>query len=200
MAHYIAQKIKDAQQGKGKVKASAESEAARAILELWEHRGSYPREKRPFADFEPVVRLLEALNPSAPPYYRHEVWEAVDADAQIDSVRTWLKYAEAIDRTARMLIEEFLIRAASFAQDKGEEWVKLVRGTKKLRGPDIDLVILLSELEDHRENLLKRRAETVQERIDALDTLLEGAVALREELTLQLAEIGGDNVDETGNN
>ncbi len=66
MAHYIAEKMKVAEQAlSDEDKKEAEKECFETILALWKHRWSLPSRKRPSEEFEPILKTLERLNPDA---------------------------------------------------------------------------------------------------------------------------------------
>ena len=68
MAHYIAERIDEAENAPASDKKLLKAACAEEILRIWEHRQQLPGGFRPFNDFEPVLRTLESLdlNPRFP--------------------------------------------------------------------------------------------------------------------------------------
>jgi hypothetical protein len=194
IVHHYASLIERAKTAKGPAKAEAERQAAAAILQLWTHRRDLPNGARPFEEYEPVLRLLRALDPEGPAYLRREVWDKVEPEKVPEQSRRWLQFAEGFDRAARMLIDECLIRAAKLAENQAADWVELATKDPAFGGPDIDIVITFSGLEDRRAERLQRNVEAIECRIHSLDTVAEACAIVRDDLVLKLnsarAEIG----------
>src|SRR5688572_3149706 len=111
MAHYLAEKIKDAEAlTEGVKKKHSEKECFSLILDLWKHRWHYKPEKQPLRDFNQLFDILERLDPERDePYYfrfnatrpNHDESSFVPAELndlssfayQIDKVaRIWINY------------------------------------------------------------------------------------------------------------
>jgi len=92
MAHYIAQRIKDAEESPEDAKAAAADSCSKAILEIWEHRSSLPDQVRPMRDLEPALRTLASLDVAQTEYryYPEVLREAETGDADEGSQK-WLK-------------------------------------------------------------------------------------------------------------
>ena len=75
MAHYIAEKMKMAEQAlSDEDKKEAEKESFETILALWKHRWLLPSRKRPLEEFEPILKTLERLNPEKQePFFYHSL-------------------------------------------------------------------------------------------------------------------------------
>ena len=170
MAHYIAEKIEDADTAIGEVRDRKMSECSDAILKLWTHRSELPNGKRPFEDFEPIFRVLKSLDldDTTPRYFR-EARSATDQHGEDELVAQWLSIASEIDCTARMLIRYCLTIAARDAVDKSRDWVALSEAIKEEGNIDIvtvrfitdDVDAMDSEVQDDPakakiEDLLKR--------------------------------------------
>jgi hypothetical protein len=69
MAHYIAQRINDAEKAPDEARAEATDSCAKAILEIWEHRSSLPNQVRPLRDLGPVLRTLASLDVDQTQYF-----------------------------------------------------------------------------------------------------------------------------------
>lgn len=118
MAHYLAEKILLLQtQLPPAEKEIAEKTCFETILALWRHRWMMPAGKRPLEAFEPILQVLQRLNPNRtqPFYYRfdHQAWiEKGEEDQDDQPASIGLDQAEHIDKAARICIEEVLSQAA----------------------------------------------------------------------------------------
>jgi hypothetical protein len=127
MAHYISEQISITENAGGKTKETAEKNCFETILKLWDHRSSYPKGKRPFEQFEPIMQMLQSLNPEKEtPYYYGRLPEAnLKALEKIETSKDWLDTAELLDKIARVCIEYALTEAASLASSKETlEWLQ----------------------------------------------------------------------------
>jgi len=61
MAHFIAEKMLEASNNKGKAKIQAERECFDTILKVWAHRQHFPRDHRPLESFEKIAQTLAVL-------------------------------------------------------------------------------------------------------------------------------------------
>ena len=66
MAHHIADLILQAETFSSADQVAAMSVCRAAVLELWERRRSFPRGRRPFDSFDPVLRAIAALDVDGP--------------------------------------------------------------------------------------------------------------------------------------
>ena len=139
MAHYIAEKIEDADAAIGEVRDRKMSECSDTILKLWTHRSELPNGKRPFEDFEPIFHVLKSLDldDTTPRYFR-QVRSAADENDEDESTAQWLGIASKLDCAARMLIRYCLAIAARDAVGKSRDWVALAEAIKE--EVDIDIV------------------------------------------------------------
>ena len=173
MAHYLAEKMEDAEAATGEAREQKMSECSDTILKLWAHRSELPNGKRPFEEFEPVFRALRSLNPddTTPRYFR-EVRSEVDQDDENDLTRQWLGLAAELDYTARNLIRYCLAIAARGAVDKSRDWVALAEALVGEEDIDIrtvrfvtdDVDILDSENPDNSE---RAKIEDMLKRLEA---------------------------------
>ena len=124
MAHHIADLIAKAGNATGKI--AAEHECFAAILALWKHHSALPNGKRPFEQFEPVLRALESLDPEkeGSRYYR-VARPPKEESAETGEQKKWLDLVERLDYSAKVLIGFCLTEAAGAALDKSKEWIKL---------------------------------------------------------------------------
>jgi hypothetical protein len=128
MAHYIAQLMTEAESASPAERSDAEKRCAAAIRELWYHRHSAPHGPR---HFEPqaILRAVESLDPDATVHrYFAQIREA--ADGEDEKVRRWLRLADGIDDTARMLIVQCLVAAAAEARDTSRPWLALAEAAR----------------------------------------------------------------------
>jgi len=124
MAHYISEQINVAETATGKNKKDAEKRCFDTILKLWSNRTSLPDGKRPFENFEPIFRTLEALDPKNETTFYwgrffNKLLKSNDTLNNTDQgVETWIDIACDIDIAARILLEFAFKQTASFALDK----------------------------------------------------------------------------------
>jgi hypothetical protein len=131
MAHYIAEKIHRVEKlPRGKKKAEAERECCDLILKIWEHRSQLPNGKRPFESFEPILKVLEGLDPdNDDPYLhqmsKHELAELERDHPNFETIRPYLESVVEIEKVARVWIESLLNQAALRVSDeKTHEWLR----------------------------------------------------------------------------
>ncbi len=124
MAHYIAEKMKIAEQAMSdEDKKDAEKECFETILALWKHRWSLPSRKRPLEEFEPILKTLERLNPEVQePYFyhslEHELSELEKNNPDLKEITDYTNMALQIDKAARIWIEFVLSQAALKAKNE----------------------------------------------------------------------------------
>ncbi len=173
MAHYIAEKIEDAEAATGEARDKKMSECSDLILQLWAHRSELPNGKRPFEDFEPIFRVLKSfdLDDTMPRYFR-EARLAADLNDEDELVAQWLNMASELDYTARMLIRYCLAMVAQDAVDKSRDWVKLAEEVTKENDIDIRIMRLVTDDVDdlnteEPDDPKKRKIEDLLKRLEA---------------------------------
>jgi hypothetical protein len=126
MAHYVAELIHAAGTAEGEDQPVKLKQCADAILAIWEHRHRLPDRMRPFEDFEAIFSSLQNLDPydSRPRYFRHARLAAIEVEPE-PGTATWLKFADSVDYSARILIRYALAEAAKSAGDRSVNWVAL---------------------------------------------------------------------------
>lgn len=118
MAHYIAEKMTVAEQAlSDEDKKVAEKECFETILVLWKHRWSLPSSKRPFGDFEFILKTLKRLNPNEQePFFihslDHELSQFEKDNPNLREMTEYSKMALQIDKVARIWIDYILKQAA----------------------------------------------------------------------------------------
>jgi hypothetical protein len=199
MAHYIAELIHDAQTAGPDDRDVSRARCSEAILALWKHRHEFPDGKEPLRDFEPILRTLEALDPSeSRPYYARRMRQDAE-QADLDSeTKTWLEMAEGLDYTARVLISECLAQAGKKAGEKPRDWVELAESAGV--GIDVDFAIydllnketyllVSTEPDDGTQKLL-------EDRLKRLEAFREAAATLESDLRRRLKS-GATQTDQT---
>lgn len=191
MAHYITELIEAAGTSKANDRSTKLAECADAILGLWERRHQMPDGKRPFEDLEPILRALESLDPSNDtPRYSHSPRLAADETEQNVETRQWLKVADGLDYSARILIWNCLTKAAQTALDKSKKWVALAEAAGLEDGIDLSVLRIVTD----EDNLLKASdlddaaRELLEDRIRRLEAFKGLADVLASELRLQLKQ------------
>lgn len=152
MAHYIAELIEAARDAPAPERAQRQDRCATAILELWERRAGLPCGRLPMPELGPLAGVLNRLDPgTAQPAYFDNVWQSViaeDATRKATSATIWLRAAETLDRTARVLVSIALGRAADAGTDRARPWVALAEEAGVGGYPDIRLIHFLTVLAD----------------------------------------------------
>lgn len=191
MAHYIAELIQNAETAKTEERPYKLSACADAILKLWDHRHQLPSGKRPFEEFEPILRTMESLDPTdnTPRYFRSQRRAAGEAEERSDAQK-WLELADGVDYSAKILIRYCLAEAAQAAKDKSKKWVKLAEAAG--RGEDFDLSVI--RLINNEHDLLKdnepddQARRLLEDRIQRLESFFELADSFLSELRVRLKE------------
>ena len=195
MAHYIAELIQSAEAALEDDRPEKLARCAEAILGIWEHRSMLPNDKRPFEDFEPILRVLESLDihNNIPRYFRLR-GTTFENDKQQSEIEQWLDTMRKIDSSAKSLISYCLAHAAENAKNKSKEWMHLA---EVFSGEEIDFRIMrLIPDKNARSNasildeLERRQAE---DQLLQLESLMNIASALSSELREKLERL--DNTD-----
>jgi len=165
MAYYLAEKITAAEKANGDEKVKAEKECFEAILKLWEHRWMLPNERRPLRNFEPLLNLLQKLNPEKEdPYFYPEIPSLVkygkSKKAKLGTTQFWVEAAQQIDRVARIWLADTFHLAAQAASDENTaEWLENAINIPDSRDTQIVKIILdkhpIDDLADIKENVYR---------------------------------------------
>jgi hypothetical protein len=185
MAHYIAQRIKDAEESPEDAKAAATDSCAKAILELWEHRSSLPDQVRPLRDLEPVVRTLASLDVDQTQYryYPEVLRDAEMADAD-EGAQQWLKLARSLDYSARLLMQFALRSAAQNAASQAEPWVELAAHAGA--GDRTERTVVRFILDNEDEEKQSPAESALKDRLSRLESFIDLAQTVATELRAQL--------------
>lgn len=191
MCHHVAEKIDSAETSGRRTDVD---DARRAVLDLWEHRSSLPRDNRPLRDFELIFATLEALDPTDPSArYFSAVREVAKAESEDDddgedSVTKWLRLVEGIDHSARLLIRECLRFAAKAAGREVAQWIRAAEQAGLTVDPDLRTVRVLLQLDRGEsagdDGAYRARLEDLLGKLESfreLSSILEHE--LREEIT-----------------
>ena len=174
MAHYIAEKMEDAEAATAEARDRKMSECGDVILKLWAHRSEVPNGQRPFEEFGSIFRVLQSLDldDSTPRYFR-QVRSAVDQDDEDDAAKQWLNIASGLDYAARDLIRYCLTTAAQEAVDKSRDWVALAGAIAEEGDMDIRTVQSIAD------DAARAKIEDLLKRLEAFTAL---STQLREKL------------------
>jgi hypothetical protein len=182
MAHYIAEKMKMAEQAlTDEDKKEAEKESFETILTLWKHRWSLLSGKRPLETFEPILKTLERLNPEEqkPFFYHsldHELSELEKSNPDLKEITDYTNMALQIDKAARIWINFVLNQAALKA--KNERTESFLENSVNIRDNDdarIVRIVLDSDpaigLENYNDDAVQKKYLTgkLKKRIEDLE-------------------------------
>lgn len=190
MAHSIAELIQDAEASGGRDRPAKLVMCSDAILALWKHRHELPSGKRPFEDLGPIMRALESLDPddTTPRYFRAQR-TAADEEQDVE-IANWLKLADSLDYSARLLIGYCLTRAAGAAVDKSKEWVALAENADVDVGLEHRVVRFICNAKDQLDSteLNDVARELIEDRLKRLAEFKKMAAALASDLRKQLKQ------------
>jgi len=172
MAHYVADKILFIESlPAGREKEDAQKECFEIILKLWENRWELPAGKRPLGDYEPILRVLEKIDPEkeAPFFYRQE--RQIPLSKENDNeINKYLEIIVQIDKVARIWIDFLLQQATSKATDEQTKSI-LENAIEIPHSDDIAAIrILFDDMEDYAQ---KYKDETFRKRIEELEKFAE---------------------------
>ncbi len=179
MAHYLAERMIEFEKFPiGKNKDYAKKECFEVILKLWEHRWTLSSGNKPFENFEPVLRLLEKINPEIdddfytgailnsnyPELEKTDLLNKIGAD--------WIRVSTEIDKVARIWIEYCLKQAVrGLNSEKTEEWLNAAEKMPKTE--DIKVINILLNTDSNESNatadLTDYRKKQLEKRIDELN-------------------------------
>lgn len=184
MAHYVAQQMVAAQSARGKAKSAAEKRCFQTILSLWQHRASLPNGHRPFEDFEPILRVLAAIDPMAKHPFYHRLMPTRDAESTIEpgTVEAWVDFIVKIDAAARVLIQTALDEACELADNKRTR-AFLRSAIRSSRRGDLEIVgVMLARSKESADP----RAELIQSRLNQLGAFAKICWAAEKDLKHKL--------------
>jgi hypothetical protein len=122
MSHYIAEQIVIAENSTGDNKLNAEQCCFDTILQLWKHRAFFSNGRRPFENYEPILRVLERLEKDETYFFENIEYD--ERSEVQENVKQWLDMALDIDNVARVWLNYVFRQAASGASDaKTMDWL-----------------------------------------------------------------------------
>ena len=190
MAHSIAELILAVDASSARDRPAKLEMCSDAIFALWKHRHELPSGKRPFEDLEPIMRTLESLDPddTTPRYFR--VQRTAAGKERDGETANWLKLADNLDYSAKLLIGYCLARAAAAAVDKSKEWVALAEKADADVCLERLVVHFISNEKDLSEStelkdIVRKR---IEDRLTALTEFNKMAATLASDLRKQLIE------------
>ncbi len=201
MAHYIAELILAAESASVEEQPAKRAQCTTAILELWNHRHHLPAGKRPFEDFDAVLRALESLDPNASmPRYFPAMPDTHDNKNENAECKKWLSAADTFDRAARIIVRYCIARASESASDEAKSWLTLAEAAGLDRGPDVAIIQIITaecDMLKRRPDADELRRKEIQDRIKCLEAINEFAAAVAVELREQLYQADGPRPSET---
>ena len=192
MAHHVAELMEEAKAATGDDKLAKQALLREAILALWAHRFELPNGKRPFGEFEPILRALSSLDPESqsPRYFSRSRSPDNESD-ESKKTRDWIELAGRFDDISKILIDYCLTQAADEALDKSKEWVKLAREAGMEDSFDLITIRFFAT-----ENDVKQKSDpnTLQQRIladrkEKLELFLSVASALANDISARLSKL-----------
>jgi hypothetical protein len=128
MVHYIAELVHEAENATLDDRQAKQAQLREAILAVWARRYALPDRKRPFGEFEPILRTLASLDPENQASRYVTAARAPDNESdESKETREWLERALALDQISRILINYCLSLAADATLDKSKEWAVLAK-------------------------------------------------------------------------
>jgi hypothetical protein len=197
MAHYIAERITEAESAPASSKKELEAECAEEILKIWAQRQQLPGGLRLFNDFEPVLRTLETLdlNPRFPRYFDRLIANE-DDEGEGTEAREWRKIAVGIDSAAKILIRACLAAAVAKATDRSRPWVALAESVSDEEKSEIPTIRFLIDNADlmSAKNPNERDREQLKDALEMLDGFETSVKALRKDLQNKLSHLSKSDV------
>lgn len=186
MAHHIAELIYDAENTTDETARIAKQLKIRdSVWAFWANRYELPIGNKPFEELAPILRALKSLDPeNQQPRYFFPYPGQANIENESTESQKWLKTAESIDSTSKILIDYCLSLAAENAIDKSQEWVELAQ--KAGLDEDIDLIeFRVFQLRGNPSN--KSNPNNVQRRIlEKRQKKLAAFLSLATQLDVQL--------------
>jgi hypothetical protein len=177
MAHYLAEKMHKVELlPQGNEKAEAQKECCELILKIWDHRSQMPRGRRPFENFEPILKVLESLDPdnNEPFLHRmskHELSQLENTNPHYKDIKTYIEAVIDIEKAARVWMENLLNQAALRVSDeKTKEWLQTA---SRVSFPDdihsIKIVYKGFNLLNDEDGTLSQETDRLEMRIQQLE-------------------------------
>ncbi|KHS82122.1 hypothetical protein RC81_00545 [Pectobacterium brasiliense] len=190
MAHHIAELIYDAENTKNEtMRIAKQLEIRDSVWAFWAKRYELSFGNKPFKELEPILRALESLDPeNQQPRYFFPNLGLTNREKESTETQKWLKVAEYIDSSSKILIDYCLSLAAENSIDKSQEWVELAQ--KAGLDDDIDLIeFRIFQLRGNPANTThpsRAQRRVLEKRQKNLAAFLSLATQLDEQLKSQL--------------
>lgn len=117
MAHYLAELLHGVENAQSDTeKASKQKECCEVILRIWEKRESIPHINTPIRDLQPLLGVLQALEPKDPSYFLRQ-------DKQAKA--SWQSFVDVLKGNSQHIIEVCIY--ASMGEEllaKSVEWLR----------------------------------------------------------------------------
>jgi hypothetical protein len=197
MAHYIAERIAEAESAPASDKKGLEAACAEEILKIWAHRQQLPGGFQPFNDFEPVLRTLQSLDldPRFPRYFDRLIAND-DSEEEGTEAKEWHRIAVGVDSAAKILIRVCLAAAVAKATDKSRPWVALAESAAGKNATDILTIRFLIDNADQMSAKDPKEQDRMQlkEALEKLDGFESLAKILRKDLKSKLRHLSKGDV------
>ena len=194
MAHHIAELIIESEEADTSDKSTKNNQLREAILSLWRHRFELPTNRRPFNDFEPILRALESLDPENK-VSRYFTLPGRPEDEVSKESKQWIELSKGLDDTAKILINHCLVSAADSAIDQSMEWVEVARKTGLDESYEFRVIEFIGKEkslgENNEENISHHRI--LSERLEKLETFVSLASAMADDINFQLKKIASSS-------
>lgn len=199
MAHYLSELIQEAEVATGDDRLAKQAQLRDAILALWAHRFELPSGKRPFGEFEPILRALESLDPESETSRYFSTSRAPGSESsESEETRQWIELARGLDYASKILIDHCLISAAGSALDKSQEWVKLANEAGIGDSFEFRVVRIVSNQRDlmNETDLNARKRSILSDRHKKLEGFLSLASMLADDIKARLSALQPEDTDE----
>ena len=179
MAHAIAEKMQSADAAQGDARTAVMNDCAELILKVWSHRSELPNGKRPFESFEPIFKVLEALDDQTPRYrYFGGLRDGrASKPEELPDIQAWVERAKEIDEAARGLVKFCVTKAADAAALEGRGWLELVGDVRTMDDLDLEIIIQLvgPDGKARSRDLRAHESRITKDRIRKLETLISAS-------------------------
>jgi len=195
LAHYIAELLTNLENDESDKKIQLQQQCFETILTLWQHRSSFANGRRPFENFELILRTLESLNPENPhSYYRFwQQQERDDSDSIASDIKNWTDMAVGIDNAARVWIKFAIDQAVRNALDeKTCSWIE--KSVNFTPDPDEELEVIIQLApescakvdSDDTKKINFKRIKQFEANLEKLDAFISFSETIRAEIISEL--------------
>ena len=190
MAHHISELIVEAEKTKGSHKTDVEDRCHEAVLALWDHISVLPRGHRPLENIEPLLAIIQALDPEKQAYfYQSGAQSQIKQSTLSDGAKKWLELSRGIDYSARLLISMCLKNVANEIAEEKRDWFELARSLDA-DTPITSVVRILTDEQEKSDE--EQKAEAIREAIKTLRSRRERLRKMVEMSELLVSSIDDD--------